>query len=241
MQDDLLLRKEELTENPTPRVPVCLALDVSGSMEFGQKMDELNIGIREFFHAVRSDEMARISAEIAIITFDSTAKKIMDFSSIDRQSVPILTAGGNTAIGGGVNMAIDLLEQAKRIYSQMGVDYYQPWLVLMTDGQPAGESADVTRSAINRCQELVRKRKLTVFPIAIGSDADIKTLSLFSPNLEPLRVDAVDFRRFFAWLAKSINTISLSNPGDTESTSFGENAYKRMSADFHTQMMRGGR
>jgi uncharacterized protein YegL len=241
MIDDLLLRKEELTENPTPRVPVCLALDVSGSMAAGRKMDELNIGIREFFNAVRSDEMARFAAEIAIVTFESNAKKIMDFSSIDRQSVPILSPGGYTAMGEGVNMALDLLEQAKRIYSQMGVDYYQPWLVLMTDGEPAGESGDVTSSAMNRCQELVRKRKLTVFPIAIGDDANIRTLSMFSPNLEPLRVEATDFRKFFSWLAKSINTVSLSNPGDAEATSFGESAYKKMSADFHTQMMKRGR
>jgi uncharacterized protein YegL len=232
--DDLILRKEELTENPTPRVPVCLALDVSSSMSTGRKMDELNLGVREFYAAVKSDEMARIAAEIAIVTFGSTATKLVDFASIDRQLIPTLTPNGYTAMGAGVNMSLDILEQTKRIYSQMGLDYYQPWLVLMTDGEPQGEPPEVTQLAVARCQELVRKKKLTVFPIAIGNDANTAMLSKFSPNLEPLRVQNTDFKRFFAWLAKSINTASLSNPGDTKSASIGENAYRKMSKDFHS-------
>lgn len=241
MIDEFRLRADELTENPTARVPVCLALDVSGSMAVDRKMDKLNNGIREFFHAVRSDEMARFAAEIAIVTFSSGAEKIMDFASIDRQTAPMLHAGGYTAMGEGVNKALDLLDNAKRIYSQMGVDYYQPWLVLMTDGEPAGEAPHVTNAAIARCQELIRARKLTVFPIAIGADANIRILSMFSPNLEPLRVEATDFRRLFSWLAKSINMVSLSNPGDSEATAIGVNAYKKVQADFATHMNRGGR
>ena len=238
MKDELKLRLDELTENPTARVPVCLVLDVSGSMATNRKMDELNQGIREFFNAIKSDEMASIAAEIAIVTFDTEAKKIMNFANIERQSVPTLSPSGYTVIGKGVNLALDLLENTKRTYSQMGVDYYQPWLVLMTDGEAQGESMEDTHSAMRRCQELVSKRKLTVFPIAIGTDANIAELSKFSPNLPPLRVDATDFRRFFSWLAKSINVVSLSNPGDSQSTNFGENAYKKMSSDFYTHLKR---
>jgi uncharacterized protein YegL len=238
MNDDLILRNAELAENPTPRVPVCLALDVSGSMA-GKKMDELNLAVRQFFNSVRADEMASISAEIAVVTFGSNATKVVDFSSIDRQTIPTLSAGGYTAMGEGVNMSLDLLDQAKRIYSQRGLDYFQPWLVLMTDGEPQGESEVVTNSAISRCQELVRKNKLTVIPVAIGDDANIKILSQFSPNLDKiLNVQSIDFKRFFAWLAKSMNTVSLTNPGDKQSISFGANEYKKMSKDFHSLMSR---
>lgn len=236
--DDLKLRMEELAENPTPRVPVCLALDVSGSMAANGKMVELNRAMRAFFQAVRNDEMARIAAEIAVVSFGSTALRLVDFASIDRQTIPELVPGGYTAMGAGVGLALDMLEQAKRIYSENGLDYYQPWLVLMTDGTPEGEAPAVTEAAIARCQDLVRRRKLTVFPIAIGHDANVPALSRFSPNLEPLRVESAHFQHFFSWLAKSINVVSMSNPGDAQSAGFGESAYKKMSADLHTLMMK---
>lgn len=47
MQDDYLLRQEDLAENPTTRVPVCLVLDVSGSMD-GAPIAELQAGVKMF-------------------------------------------------------------------------------------------------------------------------------------------------------------------------------------------------
>ena len=44
MNNNMLLRMEDLVNNPTPRVPVCLCLDVSGSMS-GSAIDELNQGV----------------------------------------------------------------------------------------------------------------------------------------------------------------------------------------------------
>lgn len=38
--DEFILRQEELIDNPTPRVPICLALDVSGSMS-GAPLQEI--------------------------------------------------------------------------------------------------------------------------------------------------------------------------------------------------------
>ena len=33
MDNNMLLRVEDLVNNPTPRVPICLCLDTSGSMD----------------------------------------------------------------------------------------------------------------------------------------------------------------------------------------------------------------
>lgn len=229
MADDLQLRLDELTDNPTARVPVCLALDISGSM-VGPKMVELNAAIKSFFDTVTNDEMASISAEIAVVTFGGSVAKILDFAGIERQKVPVFSANGATPMGEAVCLSLDLLDQAKRVYSQMGVDYFQPWLVLMTDGEPTDDIAP----AVERCRELVSKHKLTVFPIAIGKDANLNKLGIFSPNLSPLRMESTDLRRFFKWLAMSISGASLSNPGDKEAASFGENAFKKATVDWHT-------
>jgi len=235
--NDLKLRTEELTENPTARVPVYLVLDTSYSMK-GEKINELNSALAEFVHAVQEDEMAAISAEIAVVTFGGSVTQILDFSSIERQHMPVLQANGNTPMGEAVELALDQLEQTKRIYSKMGVDYFQPWLVLMTDGEPT----DSINEAVTRCRQLIMERpqKLTLFPVAIGSDANLDILGQFSPSLLPFRANAAIFRQFFSWLAKSINTVSTSNPGDTSSASFGETSFKKHQLDWETAMKQSG-
>ena len=89
-------------------------------------------------------------------------------------------------------MALDLLENRNREYAQAGVDYYQPWLVLMTDGQPT-HSVEV---AAARTVALLEARKLIIFPIGIGI-SDMAVLSRFSPNRSPLRLKGMNFKAFF--------------------------------------------
>lgn len=211
--NNLLLRQEDLVNNPTARVPVCLCLDTSGSMN-GSPIDELNEGVRLFYEAIREDETAMYSAEISIITFGGNAELVEDFANIDRQpEAPLLRAEGLTPMGEAVNLALDCLERRKQEYKDKGVDYYQPWLVLMTDGAPNGLASELTR-AINRTVEMVNGKKLTVFPIGIGKDADMEVLKQFSPSRNPLKLQELKFREFFAWLSKSVSRTSQSTPGE---------------------------
>jgi len=209
MHDELELRIDELTENPTARVPVCLVLDTSSSMS-GNPIKELNAGVSLFFDAIKEDEVARYSAEIAIVTFGMSVEKLLDFCSIDKQHVPTLKANGYTPMGQGVNFALDLLEQRKTEYSTVGVDYYQPWMVLMTDGQPT----DDIIMASQRTKKLVENRKLTIFPIGIGPNADLTTLEKFSPREQPVRLKGLNFKAFFEWLSQSVAKTSQSMPGE---------------------------
>lgn len=240
MDSNMLLRIEDLINNPTPRVPICLCLDTSGSMgavegdcvETGEtiyedgrtwnivtggtsRIDELQKGVEAFYEAIREDEMAVYSAEICIVTFDNKATCLVDFANIERQeNVPELHPVGDTAMGEGVNLALDLLERRKQEYKDKGVDYYQPWLVLMTDGEPNGNAGELSR-AINRTVEMVSQKKLTVFPIGIGSEADMSTLNKFSPKRPALKLQGLKFQEFFAWLSKSVSKTSQSTPGET--------------------------
>lgn len=209
MSSELTLRREELVNNPTPRVPVCLCLDTSSSMA-GAPIEELNTGVNLFFEAIQGDEVAKYSAEIAVVTFGETVNKVIDFGSITRQQVPHMQASGSTPMGSAVGLALDLLEARKKEYSSAGIDYYQPWLVLMTDGQPT----DSIDSAVQRTVHLLEAKKLTIFPIGIGPGADMAVLARFSPKRTPLRLKGLEFRTFFAWLSKSVSRVSQSIPGE---------------------------
>ncbi|WDU61415.1 VWA domain-containing protein [Pseudomonas poae] len=209
MQEDYVLRQEDLLENPTARVPICLVLDTSGSMD-GSPIAELQSGVQMFFDAIRADEVAQYAAEICIVTFGGTAQKSLDFNSIERQDVPPLVASGMTPMGHGVSIALDLLEARKEDYKRAGVDYYQPWMVIMTDGEPT----DDISSAAARVVSLTEKRTLTVFPIAIGPAANLEYLKQFSPKRPPLRLKGLNFNEFFLWLSRSVSRVSQSTPGD---------------------------
>lgn len=209
-----LFRKEDLVNNPTTRVPVCLCLDTSGSMD-GAPIEELKSGVRLFYDAIRDDEVALYSAEVCIVTFGGDAHCVADFSGLERQTeTPSLIASGITPMGEAVNLALDLLERRKQEYRDQGVDYFQPWLVLMTDGEPNGNPSELER-AIKRTSDAVRQKKLTVFPIGIGQNADMRTLASFSPNRSPLRLQGLKFQEFFQWLSQSVSRTSQSIPGES--------------------------
>lgn len=237
------IRVQDLEDNPDPHVPVCLVIDTSGSMNSCEggvdtgrtitidgksyrvvrgggptRLDTMQKGIQLFYDAVYNDENARYAAEISIVTFDDTARMLSDFSRVEyndvRETPPKLTAKGNTALGDGLNLALDLLEKRKKEYGERGVDYYQPWLVIMTDGDNNGSRAALDR-ARQRIHELVGENRLCVYPFIIGRDEGIETLATLSPAQKPMRIDVTQMAGMFKWLGKSIAKVS--------SPSFGAN------------------
>ncbi len=238
-----ILHLDDLVNNPTPRVPVCLCLDTSGSMgrvvrgetqDTGRKIfkdgkewnivtggvsaiDDLNEGINQFFEAIKTDEVAVYSAEICIITFGGDkAQVVSDFTTVDKQTENIeLYAEGDTYMGEAVNLALDRLEKRKQEYKDKGVDYFQPWLVIMTDGTPNGSASEL-ETAISRTQKLVNERKLSVFPLGVGPEADMSVLGKFSPRRSALKIRETKYKEFFEWLSQSVVTTSMSMPGESQ-------------------------
>lgn len=205
----LTIRLEELVTNPTPRTPVCLCLDTSASMQ-GQPIEELARGAAQFIEELQSDEMAAASVELCIVTFGESVQAQRDFGALGGSSPQIpLVASGPTPMGAAVAKALELLDCRKREYQNTGVDYHQPWLVLMSDGQPT----DDISAASSRCAGLVKDRKLSVFAVGIGSQADANSLARFSPGRQPLKLAGVRFRDFFQWLSRSVQRVSASTPG----------------------------
>lgn len=199
---------DELADNPTKRVPVCLCLDVSSSMG-GAPIMQLNEGVKLFYEAINNDVVAKQSADVCIVIFNSSASKVQDFQSIADEIAPQFSSGGSTAMGAGVNLAMDLLDERKKEYQDNGVEYFQPWLVLITDGAPT----DDPTSAARRTSDLANNKKLTIFPIGVeGANMDI--LKSFSPKREPWKLKGLNFKEFFQWLSQSVAITSHSKPGE---------------------------
>jgi uncharacterized protein YegL len=201
----------EFAENPEPRCPCVLLLDTSGSMG-GPPIEALNAGLQTFCEELNKDELARKRVEVAIVSFDSQVKVIQDFVTADRFEAPILRAQGMTSMGTGIEQALDLIADRKFQYRNNGVTYYRPWVFLITDGEPQGESEDAVRRAINRLRDDEMGKRVAFFAVGV-ENANMKRLSEISVRA-PLKLKGLNFREMFVWLSASMQRVSNSKPDE---------------------------
>lgn len=200
--------RDDLIDNPTPRCPVALVLDTSGSM-YGQPIEQLNAGIQLFLDEVKRDDLARWSVDLAVYTAGGSADCIQSFIGVEQIArFSPLEASGGTPLGQATRMALDDLEARKKSYRDSGVPYYQPWLVLISDGAPDYGWQD----AAHRASALSAQRKLVSLPIGVQG-ADLDVLSQFSSK-PAVALDGLKFRELFQWLSASMARVSASTSSD---------------------------
>lgn len=68
MAEQITFETHDFADNPEPRCPCVLLLDVSGSMT-GRPLDELNVGLTTFKDELTTDSLAMKRVEIGIVTF----------------------------------------------------------------------------------------------------------------------------------------------------------------------------
>jgi uncharacterized protein YegL len=194
--------------NPDPRIACVLLLDTSGSMG-GEPIEQLNKGFEQFCREIKDDELAQKRAEICVITFGSVAQVSVPFTEgRDLEPAP-LTAGGATPLGQALHIAMTQLTAQKAAYKEAGLEYYRPWLFVLTDGQPTDQAEFTSAAALVR--EAEAARKVSVFCIGIGPRANMDQLQTLSAKRTPVRLDGLSFREFFSWLSASLGAASASN------------------------------
>jgi len=136
-----------------------LLLDTSSSMS-GRPIDMLNRGFELFCDEIKKDDLARKRAEIAVITFGGVARVEIPFTEGRDLQPRRLNASGSTPMGAALDLALDQLAAQKQAYKQAGLEYYRPWLFVLTDGAPTDGQVFTAAAA--------RVRKLRPRPSAIG-------------------------------------------------------------------------
>lgn len=198
----------DFAENPEPRVPCVLVLDVSGSMQ-GDPIRQLNEGLVAFKDSLSADSLATKRVEVAIVTFGQDVNVAVDFTTAEGFHPPTLSVSGMTPMGRAVAMAAEMIDQRKKTYKSNGVAYYRPWMFLITDGgpnDPGWEQAAQSSTAD------VNAKKYLLFAVGV-EQANFETLKLFTPR-EPLRLKGLRYSDLFLWLSSSLKSVSRSSPGE---------------------------
>lgn len=194
--------KLETTDNYEAKLPLLFILDVSKSME-GRGIRQLYRGLQEFESFFINDPVALARLEVGIISFSTEARVEQSFSSIGKQPLPKMTAGGRTNMIDAIKVGLQLIDQRKRFYKSKGSQYYRPYIVLITDGSPwpnknLGNLPEEIRSGTENNQ--------FVFQAFGAGRANMSILNKLShSDYPPQMINEYDFENLFMCLSPSIS------------------------------------
>ena len=243
------LNSQEFVNNNTKRIPVCIVVDCSGSMKEYDgtnktRIDRVNDGIELFYEKIRENIKTKKSVDVLIIQVGNEAKIIKNFSGTEKNPPKLNYLNEKNNLTEGVSLALDKLDERKKIYFAANIDYYQPWILIMSDG---GLNKSFKKKEFRQIQQEVRNRemncKLSVFPIYIQGkpmwneleqkfvpikpetyEERLTLMSEFSNSKERLiNIDLADSSAFdglFQFLHKSVNILKFTVHGSKTHISY---------------------
>jgi uncharacterized protein YegL len=190
-------------------LPVILLLDVSGSMSYDAKMDELNSSVKEMLESFQKEQIVQAEICVSIITFGSEVKVHTELTPARDIQYTDMVANGMTYMGRALDKAYEMIEDKTKIPKNA----YRPVVVLVSDGAP---NDDHWEDKLNKFTSTGRSSKCDRWSLAIGADADIGMLKKFldHPEKEVCHVeDAADIHKFFRFISScTIQRSQSKNP-----------------------------
>ncbi len=105
------------------------------------------------------------------------------FVTADQFQPPALDADGGTPMGEAIQRALALLKERKEIYKQNGLDYFRPWVFVITDGKPT----DKWEAAAEQMRQEEARKGVQFYGVGVEG-ADLRVLSKFSEARPPLKL-----------------------------------------------------
>lgn len=211
-----------VAREPRP-LPIFILADTSGSMR-GEKINELNLAIREMVHALNAADDIRGKFQVSVIAFGGKVKLIQPLVDINNLALTELTASGNTPIGQAFETVMKMIENREVVSSRA----YTPTIVLISDGIPTDCSEEMYQQKnyfdwepLKALHSGERSSKCQRLALGIGEDADTEMLKAFINNPEVPVIKAKDASgivKFFRWVTMStVSRMHSVNPNDIES------------------------
>ncbi len=179
-------------------LPICLLLDVSGSMS-GGKIDNLNSAVAEMIKTFAEEEKMEIEILVSVISFGGDVKLEIPFTKASDIIWDDLVVSGATPMGMALSMAKEMIEDKEETPSRA----YRPTIILVSDGAPTDEweyplDDFITNGRSSKCDRMA---------MAIGTGADNKVLNRFIEGTSHELFHAEDaskLHEFFNYVTMSV-------------------------------------
>ncbi len=202
-------------------LPIFILADASGSMR-GEKINELNLSLREMLNALNKVNDIRGKFQLCVISFGGDVKVVQPLADVEGMMLPELTASGNTPMGDAFEIVKEMIEDRELVSSRA----YAPTIVLISDGIPTDCSEEIYSSkkydnwdALIDLHKGERSSKSQRLALGIGADADYTMLKEFinNPEIPVFKAnDATGITKFFKWVTMStVARMNSVNPNVT--------------------------
>ena len=209
-----------VAREPRP-LPIFILADTSGSMR-GEKINELNLALREMLTALNDADDIRGKFQLSVIAFGGEVRLIQPLEDITGLTLSELTAAGNTPMGQAFEIVQEMIEDREEVTSRA----YTPTIVLISDGIPTDCSEEMYRrknyfdwEPLKNLHSGERSSKCQRLALGIGEDADTEMLKAFidNPEVPVIRTkDASGIAKFFRWVTMStVARMHSVNPNET--------------------------
>ena len=208
-----------VAREPRP-LPIFVLTDTSGSMR-GEKINELNLALREMLNALSNLDDIRGKFQLSIIAFGGDVKIIQPLTDISKITLSELTASGNTPMGQTFEVVKEMIEDRNVVTSRA----YTPTIVLISDGLPTDCTEEMCRQKnyfdwepLKSLHMGERSSKCQRLALGIGEDADVDMLKAFidNPEIPVIKTkDTSGIAKFFRWVTMStVARMSSVNPNE---------------------------
>lgn len=211
-----------VAREPRP-LPIFILADTSGSMR-GEKINALNLALREMLHALNDADDIRGKFQISVLAFGGAVQLVQPLADVNGLKLSELTPSGNTPMGQAFETVMEMIENREVVSSRA----YTPTIVLISDGIPTDCSEEMYRSKkyfdwkpLQALHSGERSSKCQRLALGIGEDADTEMLKAFidHPEVPVIKAkDASGIAKFFRWVTMStVARMHSVNPNETGS------------------------
>ena len=118
---------------------------------------------------------------------------------------------GGAKTSEGFNLARDEIEKRKQMYMENVIDYFRPWLYLITDGEPT-DRQEVDDDMTRRLKGADSQKRIAA--ISVGAEGAIMDMFARTSPRRPLMLKGLGFGSMFVWLPQALSHVSRSRTDD---------------------------
>ncbi len=186
------------------RRPVYLLLDTSSSM-FGAPIQAVQQGVHLIHRELLNNPHAIETVYLSVITFDTTAKQIVQLTSVENFTPPTLKAEGNTALGAAITLLNEALDRELHPNTEGRKGDYRPLIFLLTDGAPT----DLWKEPVAKLKARTLNKIGSLVALGCGPNVNTETLKDITDDVLKMSDTNPDsLTQFFKWVSSSIQKTS---------------------------------